>query len=179
VLRRLLVVIAVLVAAWVVVCLVLFVFPWEKGSAPAHADAVVVLSGEHNRLPPALDLVRRGEAPVLALSSVRQTPKWTEAQRLCNAGRYAGAEVVCFPTDPFSTRGEARAIARLAEKRHWRSIVVSTSTFHITRAHMLVARCWDGDTTFIGSSSPWWRLPEDWAFETGKLAVQLTAKRGC
>jgi hypothetical protein len=31
----------------------------------------------------------------------------------------------------------------------------------------------------VGSSWPWWKLPEEWASETGKLAVQLTAQRGC
>ena len=31
----------------------------------------------------------------------------------------------------------------------------------------------------VGSSWPWWKLPEEWASETGKLAVQLTVQRGC
>jgi hypothetical protein len=31
----------------------------------------------------------------------------------------------------------------------------------------------------VGTRSPWWRLPEEWASETGKLFVQLTVERGC
>jgi hypothetical protein len=31
----------------------------------------------------------------------------------------------------------------------------------------------------VGAPSPWWRLPADWASETGKLLVQLTVQRGC
>jgi uncharacterized SAM-binding protein YcdF (DUF218 family) len=177
--RRLLAAVLALLAAWVVACLVLFTWsPWA-GSAPAHADAVVVLSGEHSRLPPALALIRRSVAPVLALSSVRETPKWRAARALCAAGRYAGARVLCFEAVPYSTRGEARTVAGIARRRGWRSIVVVTSRFHVTRAHMLFRRCWHGGLTFVAAPTTWWRLPADWADETVKLAVQLTFERGC
>jgi hypothetical protein len=179
VLRRLLVVALALVSAWLAACLVLFVWPPDLSGAPQHADAAIVLSGEHNRLGPALDLARRGVVPVVAISSVARTPKWKEGRRLCAAGRYGAAQVVCFLAVPYSTRGEARAVARLAKERSWRSVVVSTSTFHVTRAHMLFRRCFRGGLSFVGSPSPWWRLPADWASETGKLLVQLTAERGC
>ena len=65
-------------------------------------------------------------------------------ERLCAAHRYAGARVVCFTAVPFSTRGEAETVARLARARGWHSVVVVTSTFHITRAHMLFRRCFHG-----------------------------------
>jgi uncharacterized SAM-binding protein YcdF (DUF218 family) len=54
-----------------------------------------------------------------------------------------------------------------------------TSTFHVTRAKMLFRRCLDIPIYVVGASSTWWRLPEEWASETGKLLVQLTAQRGC
>jgi hypothetical protein len=44
---------------------------------------------------------------------------------------------------------------------------------------MLFRRCWNGPLWVVGTGSTWWRLPEEWAYETGKLAVQLTAQRGC
>ena len=178
-LRRLLLILAGLVAAWLVACLILFVWPPAESSAPAHADVVVVLSGSKERLPPALALIRRGVAPVLALSTVQRTPHWPQAQRLCATHRYAGAHVVCFTAVPYSTRGEARTVARLARERGWHSVVVVTSTFHITRAHMLFRRCYHGPLTMIGSPSTWWQLPVEWVSETGKLLVQLTVQRGC
>jgi uncharacterized SAM-binding protein YcdF (DUF218 family) len=116
---------------------------------------------------------------VLAISSVQRTPRWRQARELCAAGRVGRTRVVCFLADPFSTRGEARAVARLARWRHWSSIAVVTSTFHLTRAKLLFDRCYDGRTAWIGSSAPWWKLPEEWASETGKLAVQLTTERAC
>jgi uncharacterized SAM-binding protein YcdF (DUF218 family) len=179
VLRRILLVLVALVVAWLVACLVLFVWPPAESSAPAHADVVVVLSGNKARLAPGLALIRQGVAPVLALSTVQRTPHWPEAERLCATHRYAGARVVCFTAVPFSTRGEARTVTQLARERGWNSVVVVTSTFHVTRADMLFHRCFHGQLSVIGSGSTWWRLPEEWASETGKLIVQLTAERGC
>jgi uncharacterized SAM-binding protein YcdF (DUF218 family) len=179
VLRRILLVFVALVAAWLVACLVLFVWPPAASAPPAHADAVVVLSGNKARLAPGLALIRKGVAPVLALSTVQRTPRWPEAERLCTTHRYAGARVVCFTAVPFSTRGEARTITRLAGERGWSSIVVVTSTFHVTRADMLFHRCYHGEIRVVGSGSTWWKLPEEWASETGKLIVQLTTERGC
>ena len=177
--RRLLLIAAGLVAAWVVACLVFFTWsPWDS-AAPAHADVVVVLSGNKRRLPAALALIRRGVAPALALSSVERTKHWAEADRLCRTRRYAGARVVCFDATPFSTRGEARTVARLAQARGWRSIVVVTSRFHVTRAHMLFRRCWHGPLSMVGAPSTWWQLPVEWVSETGKLLVQLTVQRSC
>jgi uncharacterized SAM-binding protein YcdF (DUF218 family) len=177
--RRLLLVLALLVAAWLVACAVLFVRPPAETGAPAHADAVVVLSGSFRRLPPAERLIREAVAPVLALSSVAKTPKWHAARRLCAAGRYDGARVLCFEAAPYSTRGEAETVARLARARGWRSVVVVSSTFHLTRASILFHRCWKGRLSFVGAPTAWWKLPWQWANETGKLLVQEIAERGC
>jgi uncharacterized SAM-binding protein YcdF (DUF218 family) len=167
------------VAAWLVFALVFFLWaPWA-GSAPRHADAVVVLSGGRERLPPALKLIRAGVAPVLAISSVDRTKPWKLGRELCRARRYAGARVLCFDARPYSTRGEAETVARLARARGWTSIVVVTSRFHTTRAHMLFDRCFSGRLSMVGVGSTWWRLPLDWASETSKLVYQLTAQRGC
>ncbi len=177
--RRLILVAGALVAAWLVACLVLFVWPPAETGAPARADAVVVLSGSFKRLPPALALMRRHVAPVLAISSVSETPKWKAARRLCRAGTFAGAKVLCFPTNPYSTRGEARAIAALARAHGWHSVVVVSSTFHLTRVDLLVRRCYHGRLSLVGAPLAWWRLPREWALETVKLVVQLAFERSC
>lgn len=177
--RRLSWILLGLLGAWIGLSLVLFVWsPWATG-APGHADAVIVLSGGRERLPPAMALVRRGVAPVLAISSVSHTRPWPLGERLCRAGRYAGARVVCFEAAPYSTRGEAKTVARLAHARGWTSLVVVTSRFHVTRARMLFRRCYDGRLSMVAVPSTWWKLPLDWADETGKLVVQLTVQRAC
>ena len=177
--RRLLIVLGAVVAAWLVLSLVLFVWPPAETGAPAKADAVVVLSGSVKRLPPALALIRSHVAPVLAISSVSVTPKWKAARKLCKAGTYEGARVVCFLASPYSTRGEARTVGRLARKRGWKSIVVVSSTFHLTRVKLLFRRCYHGKLSLVGAPTAWWRLPEEWANETAKLFVQLTTERTC
>jgi len=70
-------------------------------------------------------------------------------------------------------------IASLARSHRWSHIVVVTSRFHVTRARMLVSRCYDGDAEFVGTHSPWWKFPGEAVSETGKLLVQLTVQRGC
>jgi uncharacterized SAM-binding protein YcdF (DUF218 family) len=179
VIRRLLIALGALVAGWLVACLPLYVWPPAETGAPARADAIVVLSGAAQRLPPALALIRRHVAPVLALSSVSLTPKWKAARRLCRAGMYDGARVLCFLARPYSTRGEARTVSELARQHGWHSIVVVSSTFHLTRVDLLFRRCYHGRLSLVGSPVAWWRLPQEWADETAKLLVQLTVERGC
>jgi uncharacterized SAM-binding protein YcdF (DUF218 family) len=181
VLRRLLVAIAMLVGLWLVGVAVLFVWPPANSGAPAHADVVVVLSGGLNRrLDPALKLVQRGVAPVLAISSPFEDPRWTKAQRLCRGqDGPTSFHVLCFRAVPFDTRGEARAIARLARVHGWTRVVVVTSTYHVTRARMLFRRCYHGRLWMVGTGSQWRRLPREWLFESGKLLVQALAERGC
>jgi uncharacterized SAM-binding protein YcdF (DUF218 family) len=179
VLRRLLLGLAALAAAWLVASLVLFVWPPAESSPPKHADVVVVLSGDRKRLPAALELIRSGVAPTLAISSADRTRNWQVARELCTSGSYRGARVLCFNAVPYSTQGEARSVRGLALSHGWRSIAIVTSTFHLTRAKLLFRRCLDIPVYAVGASSTWWRLPQEWASETGKLLVQLTVDRGC
>jgi len=177
--RRALWIVGGLVAAWVVLSLVFFTWsPWASG-APQHADAVVVLSGGRERLPPALALVRRGVAPVLAISSVSRTKPWRLGRQVCAAGHVGRAAVLCFDAKPYSTQGEAETLARLARRHRWSSIIVVTSRFHVTRAQLLFRRCYDGKLSMVGVPTTWWKLPLEWVSETGKLIIELTARRGC
>jgi len=181
VLRRLLLGLAGLVAAWLVAVAFLFAWPLVETGPPAHADAVIVLSGGLNgRLDPAIALVRRGIAPVLAVSGAFLDPRWKKAHRLCD-GAYGPTRfrVLCFEPAPYSTRGEARTVARLARQHGWSRIVVVTSTYHLTRARMLFRRCYHGRLWMVGTSSPWWQLPQEWLSETGKLLVQAVFESGC
>ena len=171
----------IIVSLWFVAVALLFVWPSAKSGPPAHADVVVVLSGGLNRrLDPALKLVQEGVAPVLAISSAFKDPNWTKAHRLCRGEDGATRfRVLCFAAVPYSTRGEARAIARLARERGWSKIVVVTSTYHVTRARMLIRRCYHGRLWMVGTSAPTSRLPKVWVSETGKLIVQALFEGGC
>jgi uncharacterized SAM-binding protein YcdF (DUF218 family) len=170
-----------LVALWLVAVAFLFVWPRANMAPPAHADAVVVLAGGRNsRLDPALKLMRRGVAPILAISSPFKDRSWTKAHKLCR-GQYGRLKfrVICFQAVPYSTRGEAETVSRLARHDGWHRIVVVTSTYHVTRARMLFRRCYPGALWTVGTSSKLQVLVQEWAFETAKLLVQSTVERGC
>ena len=177
--RRVLVVLGGLVAAWLVACAVLFVWPPAETGAPRHADAVVVLSGDSHRLPAAEALIRRGVSRVLAISSVAKTPDWSAAKALCRSRSYLDARVLCFEANPYSTRGEARTFSAIARAHRWTSIVVVSSTFHLTRAGMLFRRCYAGKVSLVGSPTRWYYLPQEWGTETVKLVVQTLFERSC
>ena len=166
----------VLVVAWIVASFWLFIFP--RQDSPSRADAVVVLSGAKNaRLERALELMRRRVAPVLVISDATE-PGSPRARALCRRGS-TRFRVVCFRPDPYSTRGEAQALARLARRRGWGSVVVVTSKYHLTRARMLFRRCVDGDVEGVGARFPLRRVLDYVFAEWGKLAYALTLERGC
>ncbi|MBW3601348.1 MAG: YdcF family protein [Actinobacteria bacterium] len=141
-----------LVALLVWTAFTLRLFVWPPTAEPARGDAVAVLAGGNGeRLDRAWGLMASGVAPVLALSRGSQAPT-TPVDRHCDTDR-AGYAVVCFSPDEATTRGEARRLSALSGARGWRSLVVVTSTFHVTRARLLVGRCHRGDLSVVDAGT--------------------------
>jgi uncharacterized SAM-binding protein YcdF (DUF218 family) len=172
--RLVLPVLVLLVAAWVAV-VARFVL-WPVQDEPLHADAVVVLAGDQLRLGKALELMTRRVAPTLVISD-GLAPGWRQANRLCRGG--ARFRVVCFRPDPYSTRGEARAVARMAAARGWRSVLVVTSTYHVTRARLLFDRCVAARVRVTGSTYRRSLIPLEVFLEPAKLVYALVVSRRC
>jgi uncharacterized SAM-binding protein YcdF (DUF218 family) len=147
---------------------------WPETDSPTRADAVVVLAGgQGERLTKALELMHADTAPALVIAN-GDDPKWPGANRLCNGT--SSFEVICFRPDPDNTRGEARALGSLAQSRAWQSLVVVTSTYHVTRARLLVTRCYAGTTSFVaappsaGAFRLFLNLTREWAGLARSLA---------
>ena len=140
--------VAVVVLAVGLVALNVRLFVYPASSTPAHADAVVVLAGgSGERLDKGLELVRKGVAPNLVLSN--------GSGSLCDGNQ--SLTVYCFRPEPDDTRGEAEAVSRLAAEHGWNHLVLVTSDYHATRAHLLLDRCFSGRvdvTTAHSSRSP-------------------------
>ena len=146
------------------------------------ADAVVVLAGGESRLDVGLDLVHDGVARVLVVS---EDESGRDEQRVAfcargGAGEALGdVEVLCRKASPYSTRGESRLVAQLAEKRGWDSIVVVSSRYHLFRAERLFERCTDVKLAMRGASEDWVRnviaVPSEWV----KLGLAETTRRDC
>ena len=147
---------------------------------PTHAaDAVVVLAGSRQRLPVALDLMRRHAAKTLVVSeeSERDDPA---RYQLCRGPQPKAYELICRHADPFSTRGEARLASELALRNHWLSLIVVSSRYHLYRAKELFARCTNATLIMRGTDADtWWyksvAVPLEWL----KLARAATFRRGC
>ncbi len=118
--------------------------------------------------------MQAGVAPVLVISD-GGNPRSRGAE-LC--GRRLGFRVICITPDPDSTQGEARAFARLAEREGWRSVALATSTYHVSRATLLVGRCFEGTIFTVrasGSRPDRGDLMHEWA----GLLSSLTSNRAC
>ena len=173
--RLVLVVVPLLVVAWAAV-VARFVL-WPVQDSPRRADAVVVLAGDHLRLGKALELMTRRVAPALVISD-GLAPGWRDANRLCRGGG-GRFRVLCFRPEPYSTRGEARAVARMAAARGWRSVLVVTSTYHVTRARLLFDRCVGARVSVTGSTYRRSLIPLEVFLEPAKLVYALAFARGC
>ena len=147
---------------------------------PTHsADAVVVLAGSVDRLPVALDLMKRHAAKTLVVSedSITRDPA---RYQLCHGPKPRGYRLICQHADPFSTRGEARLAGGLASRNHWLSVIVVSSRYHLFRAKRLFDRCTNATLIVRGTDADnWWykawAVPLEWA----KLARSVTFQRGC
>ncbi len=166
-----------LVSAVAFAALTAWLFVWPPTDDPHGVDAVVVLSGGHGeRLATGRRLVDMGVASVLVHAG---TPDTEDAVQLC-AG-VQSFEVVCVQPVPDNTRAEARAVARLAASRRWRSLAVVTSSPHLTRAGMLFRRCFDGEVEAVAAwpsySRRSWRgqIVREWA----AVLHVVTIGRGC
>ena len=170
--RRAILVLGALVAAWLVASAALFLWPAED--APGRVDAVVVLGGDSDhRIPRGSELVRAGVAGTLVLSR-EPGERWARWRPLCGE-----PGVVCFDADPYSTKGEAEAVARLAEREGWRSLAVVTSRYHLFRARLVFERCFDGRVAAVGTRYDRRWLPLILPLETAKLVRAVTVGRSC
>jgi len=131
------------------------------------ADAVVVLGGRLDRVPVGLELLARGDAPVLVVFNDGGVFE----------GEVDGAEVIALRPDPPTTRGEARMVGALAREREWHSLVVVSSGYHLFRARLIFRRAFKGELRMVGARSARGRLPLDVGTELLKLVYALTLRR--
>lgn len=149
-------------------------FVWPSASVPRRTDAIVVFGARSpERLPDALRLANEGLAPVLVLMSP------PDDRSICRD--VASLEVICRIPEPFTTRGEARVVGRLASQRGWESVLLVTSTYHLTRSRLLLERCFEGKVHGLasGRSDGIERNIERLGHEWGALVAALTISRGC
>jgi uncharacterized SAM-binding protein YcdF (DUF218 family) len=176
--RRSAIVLAVfaVVAVWLAVSA--YLFEWPSDDSVRRSDAIVVLGpGPHGeRLRKAKELLRRHLAPRLVAAVPDTEQGWVELRAMCSEGR-----ATCFRAQPFTTRGEARHVARLARRNNWKSLIVVTSRYHVVRARLLYDRCFNGELMVVGARAG--HRPVELAKRTihewGGLLNAVIFERGC
>jgi uncharacterized SAM-binding protein YcdF (DUF218 family) len=132
---------------WLFTATMLFYYPQVQ--EPARADAVVVLAGAASeRLPVGRDLSYQGYAGDLVLSTT-DTPGNRITDMYCDY--ISSPAVTCFFPEPLTTRGEARAVARLAADNGWDNLIVVTSRYHLLRAETNLSQCTTAALTMVPS----------------------------
>jgi hypothetical protein len=130
---------------------------------PAKVDVVYVIGPPTDaRVELAEDMLEQGLAGAMMVSITDSTPgDYPKANAACTGERTY--PVYCSMPDPFTTRGEARWLKDLAQEHDWDSAAVITFTPHISRARVIMERCFGGELLMLDSGE---RLaPHSWAYQ--------------
>lgn len=171
------IVVLVLFVAWLIVGYLVIVDPTVNH--PKHADAIVVLGppDDNGRLDTALALIDDHVATNLLISVM--SDRQQQVKHLCTDPQ-DGFTVTCFQPHPKTTRGEAEHLRDLVRQHGWTSVVVVTSTYHVSRARMIFARCLPGPLYVVaarhGISPLKWGY--EYLYQTGGY-VKAALQSGC
>lgn len=148
--RRRLVAAAAVVVAVTVAAVSIFVFP--RLDEPTQVDAIVVLGRPvPDRIDVAEDLMSQQQNATLVVSV--DDYGIDDATNVAPCRQPRPYPVICAVPDPFTTQGEARMLAALADQHEWSSMIVVTSTYHATRARLLFERCIDGEVLIVSDGA--------------------------
>ncbi|HEV8383329.1 MAG TPA: YdcF family protein [Candidatus Acidoferrales bacterium] len=144
---------------------------WVVEDSPEKADAIIILGDDNyqaDRATRAAELYRAGWAPRVVASGrfLRPYASVPELMQhdLSERGVPAGA-IVRMPSFARNTREEAVVLRRLADRQHWRRVLVVTSNFHTRRARHIFVRVFrdSADVRVIAARdsgydpADWWR----------------------
>lgn len=178
--RRLLAIVLAVVLLGTLAGLPIYVFP-HTDPVPERADAIVVLGpATRQRTDLARDLAAQGVSDTLLISVWASDAAADPDERDVEACNEPELRVFCFTAEPATTQGEARALAAYAEKYDWKRVVVITQTPHITRARMLLERCWGGRVLMRSSGEPneWPEYIYEYGYQTAGF-IKAALNPGC
>jgi uncharacterized SAM-binding protein YcdF (DUF218 family) len=168
-----------LIATWLIGGYFVVVHPVTN--RPAAADAIIVLGppDTDGRVDTAIELAEQHYAPVVAISveSVLQR----ELKGACNGRVPDQVTVLCFQASPETTQGEARQIRKYAAQYGWKRIIVITSSYHISRARVIVERCFSGQVLMVAphASHSILTIAYQYLYQTGAYIKAFTLTTGC
>lgn len=124
-------------------------------------DAIIVLGGEHDtREYYGIELAQAGYAKNVVLSNPYRADDPT-MRELCDK-TIGDISVTCVPPLPSTTRGEAMFTQRLSAERGWKSVIVVSWGYHLTRARYIFGNCYSGETVMRAVPRSYDYGPADW-----------------
>jgi uncharacterized SAM-binding protein YcdF (DUF218 family) len=162
---------------------------WIVEDSLERSDAIIVLSDDNfyaDRALRAAELYRHGMAPVVVGSGRRLRPYAGIAELMVHDLAERGVpkdKIEAFAQDADNTKDEARALAQLASKKKWRSVIVVTSNYHTRRARYIFRRVFPSVIRVLLASAPdgdfdpqtWWQHRESIKELTREMAGFLVA----
>jgi uncharacterized SAM-binding protein YcdF (DUF218 family) len=144
---------------------------WIVEDSLERSDAIIVLSDDNfyaDRAQRAAELCRHGMAPVVVASGRRLRPYAGIAELMVHDLAERGVpkdKIEAFVQDADNTKDEARALAQLASKKKWRSVIVVTSNYHTRRARYIFRHVFPPAIRVLLASAPdgdfdpqsWWQ----------------------
>ncbi len=133
---------------WLIACFLVVAEP--SVNKPAKVDAILVLGPPDvdGRVTEAYQLAAQHLAGTVVISV--ESDEQFRAKSACR-NQNPAYQVICFQPSPKTTQGEAEEIGRLAAQHHWKSIIVVTSKYHISRARVIVERCLPGQVLMVAA----------------------------
>ena len=168
--RRLRWLLAALVLVFLATSLRLFVFP-SLPPSPPRVDAIIELGGPGDRDRVALELARAHRASYVVQSTTEKDARSNKC-----LPPVPEVTVLCFHADPYTTRGEAQSIQRLAAEHGWKSVILVTTPDQAWRARLRVTRCFDGDVYVTTAALPvleyLWQIPYQWVATLKAVTIE-------
>ncbi len=149
---------------WLIACFLVVAEPTVN--KPAKVDAIVVLGppGVDGRVTEALSLAKQkyADTVVISVGDGVSVGGPAGARSACRNDNPA-YQVICFQPSPTTTRGEAEELGRLVARHHWNSLIVVTSTYHISRGRLIVQRCVPAKVLMV--AAPGKPSATEWAYQ--------------
>ncbi len=106
----------------------------HEPATPRAADAIVVLTGGASRVADGIQLLAEGRGRRMLISGVNRSTSAEELRRTLPSGEALLDCCVDLGRKALNTWGNAIEVAEWARARHFRSLLVVTSTWHMPRA---------------------------------------------
>src|SRR5215469_5164837 len=162
---------------------------WVVDDPAPHADAIVVLSDDNfyaDRATHAAQLFRQGVAPIVVASGRKLRPNAGIGELMEHDLIERGVpkdKIERVAHDASNTIEEAEVVGRLANDRHWKSVVIVTSNYHTRRARYIFEKLFPPGITVTVASAPdgdfdpqrWWEKPKSIKLFTHELAGYIEA----